>query len=363
MYFNKHLIARSSILVSLVLTMPVHGIEVDKTASIKDTNTTIIGINHIAISVKDLDKVLDFYTQATGFEVIKRETVKDSVVADHLYGVKGVEYETATLKAPNMLFELTEFKHNEAIETTFMPAQGPGMTHTCFQSPQNNPGYNKFVAAGAKVLTRGDKPVDIGGYGVTYAYAYDPEGNMMELEQLDGQLLAHSGYNQAWSDQGYDIWMSQVALVTHDIDRLMGYYQQVLGFKPQRTGEYANNAKLDKIANFDGLALQGGWFRMNQKSKMMEFWQYKNPKTQQNTTIRQPGDLGYSFSLEVTDIQKEYRRLKALGVDFVSEPQLLGEFWQVFARDPDSNVYSLRQAVNPASTYSVHYFDPPDIGE
>ena len=27
--------------------------------------------------------------------------------------------------------------------------------------------------------------IDLGGYGVTYAYGYDPEGNMFEMEQLD----------------------------------------------------------------------------------------------------------------------------------------------------------------------------------
>ena len=43
--------------------------------------------------------------------------------------------------------------------------------------------------------------------------------------------------------------MSQVAIVTHDIERLMSFYERVLGFKPYRKGNYANTPKLDKIAN------------------------------------------------------------------------------------------------------------------
>lgn len=332
-------------------------IEVDKTATIADSKTTIMGINHISISVVDLDKMLKFYQNSTGFELIKREKVSGSQVADTLYGRVGIEYEVATLKAPNMLFELIEFAHNKSAEILTMPVQGPGMTHTCFQSPKSDSGYDKFVKQGAKILSRGDKPVDLGGYGVTYAYAYDPEGNMFEMEQLDGKLLTRSGYDNTWAELNYRMWMSQVALVTHDIHKLMSYYQKVLGFKPFRVGDYSNNKKMDAITNIDNLALQAGWFKMNKKSKVIEFWQFKNPKTNQNRKERNVSDLGYSFSLEVSDIQREYKRLLELGADIISEPQLLGEFWQVFVRDPDSNIYSLRQSINPDSTYSLKSFE------
>ena len=53
------------------------------------------------------------------------------------------------------------------------------------------------------------------------------------------------------------------------------------------------------------------------------------------------------------DIQAEYSRMVGLGVEFVSEPVLLGNFWQVYANDIDGNVFSLRQAVDPNSSYSV----------
>jgi catechol 2,3-dioxygenase-like lactoylglutathione lyase family enzyme len=352
MYFVKGLAA-----ISLSFAMSsVGAIEVDKKATIKDTTTTIKGVNHIGISVVDLDKVLAFYQDATNFELIKRESVKGNSTADKLYGRKGVEYEVATLKAPNMLFELTAFKHNHDAKISTMPVIGPGMTHTCFQSPKNNSSFDKFVKAGIDVLSRKNKPVDLGGYGVTYAYGYDPEGNMVELEQLDGEILARSGYDTTWADLGLDMWMTQVALVTHDIEALMGYYQSVLGIKPYRTGAYEDKPKLDELIDIDNTSLLGGWFKMDQKSKVMEFWQYRNPVTPKNTIVRQTTDLGYSFSFEVADIQQEYSRLKAQGVDFVSKPQLMGEFWQVFARDPDSNIYSLRQPVNPQSTYSANSF-------
>ncbi|MBU2677939.1 MAG: hypothetical protein KJP16_12750, partial [Gammaproteobacteria bacterium] len=72
---------------------------------------------------------------------------------------------------------------------------------------------------------------------------------------------------------------------------------------------------------------------------------------------RKVTDLGYSFSLEVTDIEKEYQRLTDLGLKFVSKPVRLGEFWQAYTRDLDGNIFSLRQAVDVDSELSVRKLD------
>lgn len=334
----------------------VNAITIDKSASIKDTKTTIMGINHVGLSVKNLEQALAFYQKATGFELIKRHKVFSNKKADALFAVENIIYEVAVLKAPNMLFELTEFAANKNLKLTDMPVQGPGMTHTCFQSTSNDPAYNRFVDAGTRLISLGDEPIDLGGYGVTYAYGYDPEGNMFEMEQLDGAVLKRSGYDNEWRDLGYTTWMSQVALVTPNIDKLMAFYERVLGFKAYRTAELANKTTIDQITNIANAKMKGGWFKLNSKSKVMEFWQFQNPETKAFVGERKPSDLGYSYSLEVGDIQLEYQRLITLGVDFISKPQKVGEFWQVFARDPDSNIFSLRQVINKDSSYSVKNF-------
>jgi catechol 2,3-dioxygenase-like lactoylglutathione lyase family enzyme len=331
--------------------------EVNPAASIRDTTTSILGLNHIGLSVKDLDKILAFYQEATDFELVSRERVAQNEDADLLFGHPGIVYEVAVLKAPNMLFELIEFNHNENATTERMPPQGPGMTHTCFQSPSGDPGWDKFMKADALPLSRGGEPIDLGGYGVTYGYAYDPEGNMMELEQLDGDILSHSGYDETWKDRGKVMWMSQVALVTHDIEALMGFYQGVLGFQPYRQASLADNVKADEIADIDNLHLKGGWFKMSETSKVLELWQYINPVTPQFKGERNITALGYSFSLEVSDIQQEFERLTDLGVEFVSKPVMLGGFWQAYARDLDGNIFSLRQAIDVDSGLSVRQLD------
>ena len=327
--------------------------EIDSDANIHDSTASLLGINHIGLSVQDLDATLDFYLTATNFKLVKREVVANNNDADRLFGRKGVAYERAVLEAPNMLFELTEFSHNRETPTRVMPVYGPGMTHTCFQSPAHLSGYDKFKQAGARMLSRGDEPVDLLGQGVTYAYAYDPEGNMLELEQLDFSVLGGDPRKPEWVDAGLDMWMTQVALVTHDIERLTTYYSEILGFNPYRAADISDRLPFDDATDIDDVSLKVVFFRMAQRTKSMEFWQYVNPETPQIQGDRDSTALGYSYSIEVGDIQAEYARMTDLGVKFVSEPVLIGDFWQVYANDIDGNVFALRQAADPNSPWSL----------
>lgn len=347
---------------ALVLSVMLAGhntaaVEVVEGANIADGTASFMGVNHIGISVADLEASLAFYEKATGFEVVRRETISASPTADALYGAEGVHVDVAILKAPNMLLELRAFARNRDAGERRMPAQGPGMTHTCYQSRSDLPGWDRFMSAGADPLSRGGQPIDLGGYGVTYGYAYDPDGNMMELEQLDGELLAESGYDTTWQVIEEDLWMSQVALATHDLDRLMRWYQDVLTFAPYRVAELEDNPRADEIADIDDLHILGGWFRISRSSKVLEMWQYVNPPTVEAPAKRAVTDLGYSFSFEVADLDAEYKRLSALGVEFVSAPVVMGAFREVYAHDVDGNVFALREAVDSRSPFSVRQLE------
>jgi catechol 2,3-dioxygenase-like lactoylglutathione lyase family enzyme len=339
--------------------------QINPKATINDSPTTLMGVNHVGLSVKDLDNVLGLYQNATGFKLIRREVIRNNAAADTLFGHAGIEYEVAVLQAPNMLFEFVAFKHNASQEAVRMPVEGPGMTHTCFQTASNDSGYDRFRDAGASILSRGDGPVDLGGYGVTYAYAYDGEGNMFEMEQLDAGPLAHDPTKGLWISQGHSMWMTQVALVTHDIEQLTLWYENIMAFAPNRKISIVDNPRLVEIADQDDASLKGSWFQMGGRptgrlggtTKMLELWQYRTPQTRACSGKREVTGFGYSYSIEVGNIQEEYARMKDLGVEFVSEPVLMEDYWQVFAHDIDGNVFALRQWVDADSRYSVVTLD------
>ena len=318
--------------------------------SMLDSPTSIIGFNHIGLSVKDLDKMLQFYQQGTDYEMIKRYRVNNKAASNKLYGMDSIVYERAILKGPNMLLELTEFEHNQDKIPKKMLPQGPGMTHTCYQSHPDRPTFDSFKKAGANIFSRGGIPVD-NGLGVTYTYAYDPEGNIVELEQMNWLLIGlHIG--KEWARE-HAPWMTQVALMSPDLPRLVEFYEKVLAIKPYRMRSYGPHPSLDAIIDTDGVLIESAWFGIDTQGKKLEMMQYKSPVTDQITQFPQLTDLGYSFSFEVEDIQKEYDRLKEIGLTFVSTPQEMEDFWEVMCQDIDGNIFSLRQVKNLSSTLSL----------
>lgn len=344
-------------IVLLILGYLVHS-NIDKLKpypTIIQSPTSIIGINHIGLSVLDLDKMVDFYTQATGFEVVDRLFVSNDPAAAALYDLDSISYERAIIQGPNMLLELTEYNHQTDTIITKTPPYGPGMTHTCYQTAEDNSGYLKFKNAGAEMLSRGTEPIDLGGYGVTYAYGYDPEGNMMELEQMSNTVIRLK-IGKKYSDN-HKMWMTQVAIMTSDLPRLTDFYQKVLEIEPYRVNSYSGIPTMDQVVDIENVSMDASWFAIDTQDKKMELMQYSNPATPNTLKKRKPTDRGYTFSYEVADIQKEYERLKNKGIEFLSAPQDVGHFREVFAYDVDGNIFSLRQAIDTNSPYSLNIFN------
>ncbi len=151
--------------------------------------------------------------------------------------------------------------------------------------------------------------------------------------------------------------MTQVALLSPDIQKISDFYRGVFDFLPNRKVKLAGMERLDDIIGQDNTIVHATWYKMDGPGKMLELMQYEHPVTPAKLSKKDPTDLGYTFSIEVTDIQAEYERMKKLGVEFLSEPQILGEFHTVYVHDVDGNVFSLRQAVSKYSGYSMQNFN------
>lgn len=257
-----------------------------------------------------------------------------------------------------MMLELYEFEENKGAPTSDMPVQGPGMTHTCYQTPSSQSGYERFKRAGARILSTGDGPVDLGGYGVTYAYAHDPEGNMLEMEQLDPPVLNHMGYYDSPVLNDTTMWLSQIALVSADLDRLMQFYAALFGIAPSRFVEIKKNRRADAIGGLHEAHILGGWFQLNDKSKVLELWQYIHPKTALMNSNRHPRSLGYSFVLEVNDIVAACRHMANVpGARLLGQPVTLDDCTAVYCKDIDGNVFCLREMHSAGKAQSVRTLD------
>ena len=167
--------------------------------------------------------------------------------------------------------------------------------------------------------------------------------------------------NPEWIEQGLDLWMTQVALVTHDIERLTDYYSAILGFNPYRAANISGRPTFDDATGIDDVELKVV-FRMAQRSKSMEFWQYDKPQTPQLSGNRvKASALGYSYSIEVEDIHAEYSRMSDLGWSLLASRfywVMLGKFMRMILTEMFSHYANglIRIRLGRYLTWSSSFF-------
>jgi catechol 2,3-dioxygenase-like lactoylglutathione lyase family enzyme len=135
-----------------------------------------------------------------------------------------------------------------------------------------------------------------------------------------------------------------ISLATADMARCLHFYRDLIGLSVVAEGHsQAGNIPLatvvgEKDARIHIVQLRGG-------NVQIEIFQYKHPQPGVGPAPR-TCDVGIRhICFDVTDLEAEYERLKAAGVAFVSEPQLLANntVRAVYARDPDNNFVELQE--------------------
>lgn len=139
----------------------------------------IVGIHHVAISVTDIDRAVEFYTGALGFEVVQTGGwQKDNPLADRAIGLADTHTRMAMLKAPNAHIELFQYEHPEPEDKRARPCDY-GYTHFCLQVDGIQEEYVRLSAAGMEFV---GEPVDFGQ--ISAIYGRDPFGNVIELYEI-----------------------------------------------------------------------------------------------------------------------------------------------------------------------------------
>lgn len=137
-----------------------------------------------------------------------------------------------------------------------------------------------------------------------------------------------------------------VAMHARDLDAMRLFYKDAFGF--EQVGEEASwtaNAFGDALMGVTNGA--GRTVMLKAPNCFLEMFEWVSPAPREGGPA-QPNDLGYThFSVEVTDIDAEYERLKGLGMTFsIDRPADLGDIKSVYGRDPEGNVIELQEVVS-----------------
>jgi catechol 2,3-dioxygenase-like lactoylglutathione lyase family enzyme len=116
-----------------------------------------------------------------------------------------------------------------------------------------------------------------------------------------------------------------ICLITDDVLRLADFYQRVLGVSGE--GDAAHM----------GFQIEGG---------ELAIFSTQGMEGMAPGSMRSTGSGNFTLGLRVADVDGEYERIKALGVDFIllptSHPWGSRSFW---FRDPDGNIVDFYQVL------------------
>ena len=140
------------------------------------------GLHHVAIATNDADRLLAFYRDLLGLEVVVDYTWPEgSVVADRITALPDSSARHIMLRTDNAYFEIFQYQSPQ-------PAPGnparrvcdPGITHLCFDVIDLDREYERLSEAGMSFHC----PPQDAAAGVRTTYGRDPDGNVVELQEI-----------------------------------------------------------------------------------------------------------------------------------------------------------------------------------
>jgi glyoxylase I family protein len=140
----------------------------------------IRGIHHVAVHVRDLDRMIGFYRDAFGFEVVGEPFAwRDSEFIDRIVDVPQSAARGAMLRAGSCYLEMFEYSEPKPAVSKPLQPYDKGYTHFCVDATDIEHEVPRLRGLGMSFNQAG--PIDVGH--VKSIYGRDPEGNLIEIQQ------------------------------------------------------------------------------------------------------------------------------------------------------------------------------------
>lgn len=149
------------------------------------------------------------------------------------------------------------------------------------------------------------------------------------------------------------VGLHHASITTADLGRLSAFYQRNFGFEVVlETAWEAGNETADTIFGLRDTAVR--MVMLRSANAFLELFEFAHPVGKSGETNRPVCDQGFThICIAVTDIETEYTRLRAAGMQFHSAPQdVPGLCRAVYGRDPDGNIVELVEA-DPSGPFAL----------
>ena len=146
----------------------------------------IRGVHHVAMATGDIDRLVAFYRDALGFEVLSRGGWEQgSTAIDGIVGLPGSAARTAMLRAGNAYIEMFEYSApaGKPAEQD-RPVCDHGYTHFCLDVQDIDAEYERLLGLGMRFHCPPPLGVRAPGRVAAATYGRDPDGNVIELLEI-----------------------------------------------------------------------------------------------------------------------------------------------------------------------------------
>jgi catechol 2,3-dioxygenase-like lactoylglutathione lyase family enzyme len=153
----------------------------------------IRGVHHVAISTPDLDRLAAFYTDVIGFEEVMSTSWRDRPIIDRMIGLTGSAARQVMLRAGNAYLEL--FEYESPVPKPAEPGRPPsdhGYTHFCLDVTDIDAEYERLSQNGMTFHSPPPTAEEIGSDRIRAIYARDPDGNIVELQEIINPVVRFS---------------------------------------------------------------------------------------------------------------------------------------------------------------------------
>lgn len=140
----------------------------------------IRGIHHFAVHVRDFDRMVKFYREAFGFEIVGEPfSWENDEFIDTIVDVPNSAAKGAMLRAGTCYFEMFEYRAPKPDSDQPLNPYDKGYTHFCVDVTDIQQEYERLKGLGMTFSQ--PAPIDVGH--VISIYGRDPEGNLIEIQQ------------------------------------------------------------------------------------------------------------------------------------------------------------------------------------
>jgi catechol 2,3-dioxygenase-like lactoylglutathione lyase family enzyme len=312
-------------------------------STIQETSSTITAVDSVGITVADMDKSVEFYSQVLSFrKVLDVEVWGDEY--EHLQGLFGIRMRVVRMQLGNEFIELTEYLTPKGRPIPVdSRSNDRWFQHIAIAVSDMDKAYQhlrRFKVQHASTAPQKIPDSNIAAAGIRAFYFKDPDGHNLEI------IYFPTGKGDPkWQQPNNQLFLGidHTAIVVANTDASLRFYRDLLGMR--LAGESENfGTEQEHLNNVFGAKLRISGLRAP-AGLGVEFLDYRTPRDGRPLPPdARPNDLlHWQTTLVVKDADAIAQKLQMSNATFISPSvvaipeQALGFRKGFILRDPDGH--------------------------